>query len=103
MKETWIKVDAIIINGELDGDTIKSGTELLCGCCGEPIGNVIRPLKFPFHTGTLVDSIYKPQLRLLSYGVQHKNCESVIANKPGRGIVFHTRRSYEELLLPALN
>ena len=103
MKEHWVKVDAIIIDGEIEKDTIPSGTRLLCGNCGEPIGTTIKPLKFPFHTGTLVDAIYKPQLRLISYGVQHKICESVITRQEKRGVVFHTKKSYEELQLATLN
>ena len=103
MKEPWLKVNAVIINGFIISDTIPEGTELLCGNCGESMGRLIRPLEFPFNPRRLADTMYKPKLRLFSYGIQHKTCESVIIRQQERGIVFHTKKTYEELKLPVLN
>ena len=72
-----IKIDKlrdILIVEKTDGDVFLKGSEIYCGCCGNPIGVMKKNLKMPFKPEMFLNSLKNKNVDWWILGLRHKAC-----------------------------
>lgn len=72
-----IKIDKLrdlLIVEKSDGNIILKGSNIYCGCCGNPIGEMKKNMTMPFKSWDFLDALKNKSVEWMKLGLTHKTC-----------------------------